>query len=128
MPMTEEVRIQKNRANLRPFPPEVLQQLQEIELDAMARFSGMADELESAIGFLRLGFQLGWRTLAVIHSKRTFRKYEQILGIKARELFPAETPASERSRGYTFAKTLSNFWKGVSGNTKIENRRELSQD
>lgn len=127
MTMSEEARIQKNRANLTPLPPEVLQQLQEIELNAIARFAGMTEELESALGFLRLGFQLDWRALAVIHSKRTVRKYEQILGIKSRELFPAETPASERSRGYLIAKTLSNFWKGVSGNIKIENRREFTQ-
>lgn len=126
MPKTEEARISNNRANLKPLSPKVLQQLQEIELGAIARFSGMADELESALGFLRLGCQLGWRPLAVIHSKRTFKKYEQILGINAREFFPDETPASDRNKGYSFAKTLSNFWKGISGDIKIENRRELT--
>ncbi len=125
MSETEETRIKKNRANLTLLPPKVLRQLHKIEIDAIARFSGAADELESAIGFLHLGFQIGWKPLAVLHSRRTFRKYEKILAINAREFFPEETPASDRSMGYKFVKTLSNFWKAVSGEVKIENKREI---
>lgn len=125
MSVSEKARIKKNRAKLRPLSLETLQQLQEIELEAIARFSGMGDELESALGFLRLGLQIGWKPLALIHSKSTFRKYEQILGVHARELFPEITPASDRSRGYVIAKKLSNFWKVVSGEVKIESRREI---
>lgn len=126
MSAIDEVRIRKNLADLKPLSVEKLKQLQELELNAIARFKGMADELESALGFLRLGFQIGWKPLAIVHSKQTFRKYEKILGITARELFPGETPASERSRGYKFVKTLTNFWKAVSGETKVENRREIN--
>lgn len=126
MPISEEARIKKNRANLKPLSSKTLQQLHEIELDAIARFHGMADELESALGFLHLGFQIGWKPLALIHSKATYRKYEKILGIEARELFPEDTPASERHRGYSIAKKLSNFWKVVSGEIKIENKREIT--
>lgn len=126
MPISEEARIKKNLADLKPLSTEKLKQLQEIELRALAKFHGTFDELESAYGFLRLGFQIGWKPLAIIHSKKTFRKYEQLLDINARELFPEETPASHRSVGYNFAKTLSNFWKAVSGDTKIEDRRTIS--
>jgi hypothetical protein len=126
MPISEEARIKKNLANLKPLSTEKLKQLQEIELLALARFHGQFDELESAYGFLRLGFQIGWKPLAIIHSKKTFRKYEDILGISARELFPEDTPASDRSIGYSIAKKLSNFWKAVSGDTKIEDRRSIS--
>jgi hypothetical protein len=128
MPTSEEARIQKNRLKLTPLSPKVLQQLHEIELDAIARYSGTAHELESALGFMRMGFQIGWKPLALIHSRITFRKYEQILNINAREFFPEETAASERSMGYTIAKKLSNFWKVVSGDIKIDNRRELSSN
>jgi len=124
--MSEEARIKKNLANLKPLSVEKLKQLQEIELHAIAKFHGNFDELESAFGFMRLGFQIGWKPLAIIHSKKTFRKYEEILGISARELFPEETPASDRSIGYSIAKKLSNFWKAVSGDTKIEDRRSIS--
>jgi len=125
MPIADEARIKKNEANLTKLPLKVLQQLHEIELDALARFNGMTDEVESAIGFLHLGFQIGWKPLAVLHSKVTFRKYETILGINAREIFPEETPASDRSRGYRFVKTLSNFWKAVNGEIKVEHKREI---
>jgi len=128
MSNSEEARIQKNRLNLTPLSPKMLQQLHEIELAAIAKYYGTADELESALGFLRIGLQIGWKPLALIHSRKTFRKYEQILGINAREFFPEETAASERSMGYTIAKKLSNFWKVVSGDIKIDNRRELSSN
>lgn len=126
MAISEEDRIQKNLSNLKPLSVDKLKQLQEIELRALARFSGNFDELESAYGFLRLGFQIGWKPLAIIHSKKTFRKYEQLLEINARVLFPEDTPASERSIGYSIAKKLSNFWKVVSGDIKVENRRDIS--
>ena len=121
----DELRIQDNRSKLRPLSIDELKKLQEIELEAIARFRGNADELESALGFLRIGIQLGWKPLTIIHSKRTFKKYEQILGIDARTFFPEDTPSATRSLGYTVAKKLSNFWKVVSGDTKIENRRNL---
>ncbi|MGO8753638.1 MAG: hypothetical protein ACLQHK_00200 [Gallionellaceae bacterium] len=126
MSISEQQRIEKNLANLKPLSVDKLKQLQEIELRAIATYAGRLDELESAMGFLRLGFQFGWKPLAIIHSKQTFRKYEQMLGINARELFPEDTPASYRSVGYSIAKKLSNFWKVVSGDTKVENRREIS--
>ena len=123
---TDEIRIQDNRSKLRTLSIEELIKLQDIELEATAKFNGLADELESALGFLKLGVQLGWKPLALIHSKRTFKKYEEILGIDARTFFPEDTPAASRSKGYTIAKTLTNFWKVVSGDIKIENRRDLT--
>lgn len=124
--MSEETRIQDNLKKLTPLSVDQLVQLQTIELNAIARFAGTTDELESALGFLRLGFQIGWKPLMIIHSKKTVRKYEQILGINSREFFPDETVCSERLMGYMLAKKLTNFWKAVSGETKIEGRREIS--
>lgn len=126
MPTSEEARIKKNLSKLKPLSVEKLKQLQDIELHAIAKFSGQLDELESALGFLRMGFQFGWKPMAIIHSKRTFRKYEQILDINARELFLDETPASERSVGYSLAVKLSKFWKVVSGEEPVDNKRILS--
>jgi hypothetical protein len=126
MSKSSEERISKNRANLVRLSPKTLLQLHEIELEAFARFNGTADEIESALGFLRLGFQIGWKPLVLIHSKSTVRKYEQILGINSRELFPEETGASDRNPGYRIAKKLSNFWKVVSGEVKVEERRKIT--
>ncbi|MDD5383850.1 MAG: hypothetical protein PHG89_03080 [Gallionella sp.] len=126
MSKSEEARIKKNLTKLKPLSVEKLKQLQEIELQAIAKFSGQLDELESALGFLRMGFQFGWKPMAIIHSKKTFKKYEQILDINARELFPEDTPTSERSNGYALAVKLSKFWKIVNGEEPIENKRALS--
>jgi hypothetical protein len=117
MPLTDN-EIRKYRLALAPFDPERLEQLSKIEREAFARFTGLFDELEAAIGMLRIGDHLGWKPLVLIHNKRTIRKYEEILGIEIREFFKEEGPSAHRSRGYTIAKTLGNFWKAVSGAIK----------
>lgn len=99
--------------------------LDRIEERAFIHFTGQLDELESAIGMLRMGHHLGWKVLYMIHSKKTIRKYEEILDIKVRELFPERGPSAGRSIGLRLAEGFSNFWKVVSGEVKIENRREI---
>lgn len=110
---------------LAKLTPDQASQLQEIEDKAIINFSGTLDELESALGMLRMGHHFGWRVLYLIHSKKTIRKYEEILDIKIRDLFPEEGPSAERSIGLALAKKASNFWKVVSGEIKIENRRDI---
>lgn len=100
-------------------------QLEQIEMRAVIHFSGQLDELESALGMLRLGHHLGWKVLYMIHSKKTIRKYEEILDIKIRDIFPEKGPSADRSVGLNVAERFSNFWKVVSGEIKIENRREI---
>lgn len=102
-------------------------ELNRIEREAFANFIGQFDDLEIALGVLRTGDYLGWRPLVLIHNKRTIRKIEDILGINIREFFPPEGVCSDRSIGYKLAKQLSNFWKAVSGDTKIESRREIGE-
>lgn len=107
-------------------PPERAEQLVQIANDALNRFSGTTDELEKALGMLMLGDYMGWRVLVIIHNKRTIRKYEEILGISVREFFPEEGPVAMRSLGYSIATELGNFWKVVSGDISVEDRRELA--
>lgn len=102
------------------------EQLVAIANDALNRFEGSADELEKALGMLMLGDYLGWKVLVLIHNKRTIRKYEEVLGISVREFFPEEGPIAMRSLGYSIATELGNFWKVVSGDISVEDRRELS--
>lgn len=101
-------------------------ELIKIEREAVANFRGMLDDLEAALGMLRMGDYMGWRVLVLIHNKRTIRKYEEILNIKLRDFFPAEASQTHRSVGYSIAQKIGNFWKAVSGDIKIENRREIS--
>jgi hypothetical protein len=116
------------RANRLKMPSRTLEreaELIRIEREAFASFQGQFDDLELALGILRTGDYLGWRPLVLIHNKRTIRKVEDILGINLREFFLPEGPNADRSLGYKFAKQLTNFWKAVSGDIKIEKRREI---
>lgn len=104
---------------------EQQQQLQEIIDRAIREWHGQFDELESALGMLLLGHHVGWKVLYLIHSKKTIRKYEELLDIKIREVFPERGPSSKRSVGLTIADTYPNFWKIVSGDIKIRDRRTI---
>ena len=105
-----------------------LQQLKEIQENAIAAFVGQLDELESALGMLAMGHHFGWKVLYIIHSKKTIRKYEDILGIKIREVFPEKGPSSYRSYGLTLAEKIGNFWKVAGGDIKIPDRRKVDYE
>lgn len=124
----EAERYERNVKRLYSRTLEQEAELIRIERDAIARFSGQFDDLEAALGMLRIGHHVGWRVLVLIHNKRTIRKYEEILGITVRDFFPAEGPSHERSVGYSIAKKIGNFWKAVSGAIKIDDRRTISAD
>jgi hypothetical protein len=104
---------------------EQQKQLIDIQENALAGFIGQLDELESALGMLIMGHHFGWKILYLIHSKRTIRKYEDILGIKIRDIFPEEGPSSYRSPALALAKKATNFWKVVSGEEKIPDKRKV---
>ena len=108
-----------------PSPPEAQDQIKRI-IEITKDFQGQFDELESALGMYVMGPLVGWKVLVLIHNKRTIKKYEEILGIKVREAFPAEGPLAHKSIGLELAKKIGNFWKAVSGEEKIDGRRELS--
>ena len=99
-------------------PPPTLpsgEDLMPIVSEAIRKFVGQGPELESAIGMLFVGHAYGWKVIHLIHSQATVRKYEAILEIKIKDVFPEKTNYSERSRGFQIAETLSNFWKAVKG-------------
>ena len=116
------------KGNLLKMPSRTLEREAELiskEREAFASFNGQFDDLELALGILRTGDYLGWRPLVLIHNKRTIRKIEEILDINIREFFEPEGLCAERSLGYKFAKKIGNFWKAVSGDIKIDQRREI---
>jgi hypothetical protein len=100
--------------------------LERIERDAILHFEGHFEDLEKAVGMLRLAPHMGWRPIVLMHSKRTIAKYEEILGIKFKDMFDPEGPSFRRSVGYGFAKDLVNFWKAVSGDVSVPNRQKFS--
>jgi len=126
--MTDSPYFKKNIDRTVERSVERTAELECIEREAIANFKGQLPELSSAIGMLRMGDHFGWRVLYLIHSKKTIRKYENILNIKIKSFFPEVGPSADRSLGYKIAKGLSNFWKVVSGEIKIDNKREISPD
>ncbi len=117
----------KNLKLLTSYSNSRSKELFEIETHAIANYGGQAKELESAIGLLRLGDHLGWRPLLMIHNKATIRKYEEILGIKVRELFEEEGPSAQRSIGYFTVSKAKTFWKAVRGDVKVEQKGEIQE-
>ena len=94
--------------------------------EVIGRFSGNMDELESALGMYMIGRHLGWKVLYILHSKRTIRKYEEILGINIREEFPAEGPDASRAVSFQALQAITNFWKAVSGEIPVADKKSLS--
>lgn len=99
--------------------------LDRLEQEAILHYQGGIDELEKALGLLRLGHHVGWKVLVVMHSKRTIAKYEEILGIKFSEYFGPTGPSSDRSMAFRIATKAKNFWKAVSGETPIPDRQRF---
>jgi hypothetical protein len=111
---------------LAQLSPAQRRQLEELEAEAIAEYKGELPELESALGMLRLGHHVGWKVLYIIHSKRTIRKYEEILGIKVRDIFPETGPSSYRNYGYRIVEGVTNFWKRISGEEPIPDKRKMA--
>jgi len=106
--------------------PEESRRLVEIADKATVDFRGNFDTLESAIGMLFIGRLVGWRILLLIHNKRTIKTYEEVLGINVREEFPEVGPFADKSLAYAAVQKLGNFWKAVSGEVPVPDRRELA--
>lgn len=121
--MKTSPKFKENLKNQKKLSPAQLKNLDEIEQIAIARYTGELGELESALGMLRLGQQYGWRVMYLIHSKATIRKYEEILDISVKEQFPEAGPSAERNNGYRVIQKIGSFWKVVSGEKKIPDKR-----
>jgi hypothetical protein len=115
----------KRKRKIPPTTPAKGKQIVDFIDDAILSYSGVADEIEQAIGFYFIGRHVGWKALVIMHNKRTIRKYEAALGIEIRKEFDEVGPDADRSLGYRIASGVSNFWKAVSGEEKIPSRREL---
>ena len=116
----------KRKPYILPLSSDETEKYFKIINERSTEFAGQLDELESALGMMMIGRLFGWKVMVLIHSKRTVKKYEDILGIKVREMFPPEGPLTYKSVGYEVVQKLGNFWKAVSGETKVEGRREVA--
>lgn len=82
---------------------------------SIENFRGDLTLISKAIGALVLGRKYGWKVMYLIHSKRTIRKYEKILGVCLRDVLPDVGIRADKSLAWSVAKKVSNFWKAVSG-------------
>lgn len=88
-------------------------------MDTAIRSEGFQiNELESALGMYMIGFHFGWKVLYLVHSKKTIKKYETMLGIKVNEVFDEYGPDADRTNAYKLIQSATNFWKLVSGDDK----------
>lgn len=115
----------RKKPKIEPLTCEQSQRLIKLIEDGTLEYAGNFDELEKSIGMLMIGRLVGWKVLALIHNRRTILKYEQILGIKIKEEFPEVGPLANKSVAYEIVEKLGNFWKAVSGEVSVANRREL---
>ena len=82
---------------------------------AMDNFQGNSETLGSAIGALHIGRHMGWKTVYLLHTRATIKKYQEILGVDFREILDEETINSNRSVAFIAVQKVSNFWKAVKG-------------
>jgi hypothetical protein len=115
----------KKRTRVPPVPPAEAAELVATVNELASSFVGPIDELESAIGMLFLGRLFGWKVLVLVHNKRTIRKYEGILGIDVRKDFPEVGPLGSKSVGLDLAEKAGQFWKAVSGDFRLPERRDI---
>ncbi|MEZ5444576.1 MAG: hypothetical protein R3F45_02180 [Gammaproteobacteria bacterium] len=115
----------KTKGNLAAASAQEAKRIIDLLDKAIVRYDGTFEEIEQAVGFYMIGRHVGWKPLILVHNKRTIRKYEEILGIEIRKEFDEEGPDVGRAFAYQIARKLSNFWKVVSGDVKIEGRRLL---
>ena len=103
------------------------QEILEIVNRVSEEFVGQFNELEGAVGMLLLGRQYGWKVMLLIHDRKTIKKYERILGINVREIFPEVGPLAHKSIGWTLVQKVSSFWKAVKGEIPGIKSQEIQQ-
>lgn len=108
----------KPRRTPRPTDEEAVKRYAVLEDAIRQDRDFQIDELESALGMYVLAHHLGWKVMYFVHSKRTIRKYEELLGRKLSQEFPEFGPDADRTSAFKIIEAASSFWKLVSGDEK----------
>ena len=95
--------------------------LQTIIDESIRLYTGDFRVLESAIGALHIGLKIGWRPLRLIHSHRTFVRYQDILGIDFQDVLPEVGLLADKSVAWRVAKCAENFWDLARGHLPNRN-------
>jgi len=97
-------------------PEQLSNQIESI----VTEYTGSVHDLYSAIGVLAVGDKLGWRVLRMTLSRRSYAKYQKILGMDFKLVFPEEGLHARKSVGLDISKKLNNFWNVVKGIETID--------
>lgn len=93
-------------------------------VDRIMQYEGNFDVMETAIGVLFVGQLTGWRVLSLLHSSRSIRKYQDVVGLDFkgtlpwapdRPVMPETGPFAGKSLAFRVAERLGDFWKVVRG-------------
>jgi hypothetical protein len=89
---------------------------------AWERYTGDVTVFESAVGALLVGRLIGYDGLRVLHSWRTLRNYEDLLGLEGgfKSVLKTRTSDSRRLNGVRRADTFAAFWKALGAGVASE--------
>jgi hypothetical protein len=73
-------------------------------------YQGDGTALGDALGALVLGRLVGWRTLRVIYSNKSYTKYQKILGIQFKDVLRERDIYAEKSLGLRILDEVGGFW------------------
>lgn len=90
-------------------------ELQQVVDTAIKSYRGDGRVLESAIGALFIGFQVGWRPLLLMHRHKTISRYQGILDLDFHQIMPEVGPLANKMLGWRLVKGAENFWAVVRG-------------
>lgn len=95
-----------------------LKTLEKIE-SVIDQYSGNAGDLYHALGAYVAGEHLGWQTLRITLGRSTYAKYQRILGVDFKEIFPKRGVYSRKSVALSIVDSAVNaadyFWDVVNG-------------
>ena len=100
-------------------------ELQEVIEVAISTYQGNVDVLESAIGALHVGLRTGWRPLRLMHTHKTFVRYQAALGLDFHEVMPEVGPLAEKSLAWRIASKVKNFWDAARGSIPAARSKEI---
>lgn len=92
---------------------------------AFDNYRGSSETFKGAIGYAFVARRIGWKPALLMHTQRTIKEYDRILGIDSRSVFPEIGPDADRSVAWRVAQSVTNFWKAVKGEIKGVRSTEL---
>lgn len=80
---------------------------------ALDGYKGQVGVIEQAVGVLVLGRLLGWRVMYLVHGGQTLNRYQDILGVKFRDVLPDTGRAAQKSVAWRIVSGVGKFWDVV---------------